>query len=156
MKRNNHTLECTISFILATASLSCSNDMMALKQCLNSIPEKEEIMAIKEDMLATADTSKHFWFSDDVEFQSADPHAYWLMNRMMHTIGWTTALTSTGSVKWLNCMKKPTATGWVPAERLQHTFLRNRRSPTERRPSRCTQDSTATYWNSRTSNINNK
>ena len=36
----------------------------------------------KQDMLATADSVGHFWFSDDTEFQSQDPHAYWLMNRM--------------------------------------------------------------------------
>ena len=37
----------------------------------------------KQEMLATADSVGHFWFSDDTEFQSQDPHAYWLMNRMM-------------------------------------------------------------------------
>ena len=47
---------------------------------------KEEIMGIKEEMLAAADTAGHFWFSHDMEFQNADPHAYWLMNRMMHTV----------------------------------------------------------------------
>ena len=47
---------------------------------------KEEIMSIKEEMLAVADTAGHFWFSHDMEFQNADPHAYWLMNRMMHTV----------------------------------------------------------------------
>ena len=36
----------------------------------------------KQEMLAIADTVGHFWFSDDTEFQSQDPHAYWLMNRM--------------------------------------------------------------------------
>ena len=37
----------------------------------------------KQEMLAVADSVGHFWFSDDTEFQSQDPHAYWLMNRMM-------------------------------------------------------------------------
>ena len=36
----------------------------------------------KKEMLAVADSVGHFWFSDDTEFQSQDPHAYWLMNRM--------------------------------------------------------------------------
>ncbi len=37
----------------------------------------------KQEMLAVADSVGYFWFSDDTEFQSQDPHAYWLMNRMM-------------------------------------------------------------------------
>ena len=37
----------------------------------------------KHEMLAVADSVGNFWFSDDIEFQSQDPHAYWLMNRMM-------------------------------------------------------------------------
>jgi hypothetical protein len=36
----------------------------------------------KLEMLAVADSVGHFWFSDDTELQSQDPHAYWLMNRM--------------------------------------------------------------------------
>ena len=36
----------------------------------------------KQEMLAVADSVGHFWFHDDTEFQSQDPHAYWLMNRM--------------------------------------------------------------------------
>ena len=36
----------------------------------------------KKEMLAVADSVGHFWFYDDTEFQSQDPHAYWLMNRM--------------------------------------------------------------------------
>ena len=40
----------------------------------------------KLEMLAVADSVGHFWFSDDSEFQSQDPHAYWLMNRMMQMV----------------------------------------------------------------------
>ena len=40
----------------------------------------------KQEMLAVADSVGHFWFSDDAEFQSQDPHAYWLMNRMMQMV----------------------------------------------------------------------
>lgn len=40
----------------------------------------------KQEMLAVADSVGHFWFSDDTEFQSQDPHAYWLMNRMMQMV----------------------------------------------------------------------
>ena len=40
----------------------------------------------KQEMLAVADSVGHFWFSDDTEFQLQDPHAYWLMNRMMQMV----------------------------------------------------------------------
>ena len=40
----------------------------------------------KQEMLAVADSVGHFWFSDDTEFLSQDPHAYWLMNRMMQMV----------------------------------------------------------------------
>lgn len=40
----------------------------------------------KQEMLAVADSVGHFWFSGDTEFQSQDPHAYWLMNRMMQMV----------------------------------------------------------------------
>ena len=40
----------------------------------------------KQEMLAVADNVGRFWFSDDTEFQSQDPHAYWLMNRMMQMV----------------------------------------------------------------------
>ena len=40
----------------------------------------------KLEMLSIADSVGHFWFSDDTEFQSQDPHAYWLMNRMMQMV----------------------------------------------------------------------
>ena len=40
----------------------------------------------KQEMLAVADSVGNFWFSGDTEFQSQDPHAYWLMNRMMQMV----------------------------------------------------------------------
>ena len=40
----------------------------------------------KQVMLAVADSVGHFWFSDDTELQSQDPHTYWLMNRMMQMV----------------------------------------------------------------------
>ena len=40
----------------------------------------------KQEMLAVAGSVGNFWFSDDTEFQSQDPHAYWLMNRMMQMV----------------------------------------------------------------------
>ena len=57
-------------------------------EAFTTIPDsvRTAIDSTREVMLATADTTQLFWFSNDVEFQSADPHAYWLMNRMMHTV----------------------------------------------------------------------
>lgn len=86
MIRESNKMKISFSIICLVASLSCSNDDIASKTEGSYTLYKEEIMSMQEDMLASADTAKHFWFSNDVEFQSADPHAYWLMNRMMHTV----------------------------------------------------------------------
>ena len=83
MKNNCNII---ISAICLITLLSCSNEVIASKPNDTNSLYKEEIMSIKEEMLAVADTARHFWFSDDTEFQNADPHAYWLMNRMMHTV----------------------------------------------------------------------
>jgi hypothetical protein len=93
----------TTALSILTSSIlciSCSQQMDAFTAIPDSV--RTAIDSTKEVMLATADTTRLFWFSDDVEFQSADPHAYWLMNRMMHTvqhvqtaedgIAWTLAL----------------------------------------------------------------
>ena len=39
-----------------------------------------------QQMIANADFDEHFYFSDDKEFESQDPNAYWLMNRMMQMV----------------------------------------------------------------------
>ena len=64
----------------------------------------------KQEMLAVADSVGHFWFSDDTEFQSQDPHAYWLMNRMMQMVqliktaddGWAWMLVMNESIEEYN------------------------------------------------------
>ena len=64
----------------------------------------------KQEMLAVADSVGNFWFSDDTEFQSQDPHAYWLMNRMMQTVqliktaddGWAWMLVMNESIEEYN------------------------------------------------------
>lgn len=86
MKANSNIVNCIISLICLSASLACGHDVMASKESRESIPDKDSIMVIKEQMLAIADTSNFFWFSDDIELQESDPHAFWLMNRMMHTV----------------------------------------------------------------------
>ena len=39
-----------------------------------------------QQMIAYADFDGHFYFSDDKEFESQDPNAYWLMGRMMQMV----------------------------------------------------------------------
>ena len=64
----------------------------------------------RQEMLAVADKVGHFAFSDDAKFQSQDPHAYWLMNRMMQMVqlvktaddAWAWMLTMNESVKEYN------------------------------------------------------
>ena len=64
----------------------------------------------KLEMLSIADNVGHFWFSDDTEFQSQDPHAYWLMNRMMQMVqlvktaddGWAWMLAMNESIEEYN------------------------------------------------------
>lgn len=64
----------------------------------------------KQEMLSIADSVGHFWFSDDTEFQSQDPHAYWLMNRMMQMVqlirtaddGWAWMLAMNESIEEYN------------------------------------------------------
>lgn len=102
MKTNTNIIKMIITLICLTASFACSHDLMASGAYEKSVPDKDTIMVIKERMLATPDTSYFFWFSDDVELQESDPHAYWLMNRMMQSvqyvrtaedaIAWTLAL----------------------------------------------------------------
>lgn len=86
MKTKTNILKMIISLICLTASFACSHDLMVSGTYEKSVPDKDTIMVIKERMLATPDTSYFFWFSDDIELQNADPHAYWLMNRMMQTV----------------------------------------------------------------------
>ena len=64
----------------------------------------------KLEMLSIADNVGHFLFSDDTEFQSQDPHAYWLMNRMMQMVqliktaddGWAWMLAMNESIEEYN------------------------------------------------------
>lgn len=86
MINESNRMKIFMSFICLIAFLSCNNDVIGSKTDGSNTLYKEEIMSMKEYMLAVADTAGHFWFSDDIEFQNADPHAYWIMNRMMHTV----------------------------------------------------------------------
>lgn len=64
----------------------------------------------KYEMLAMPDDEYNFWFSDDWELQELDPHAFWLMNRMMQMVqmiktaddGWAWLLAMNESVEMYN------------------------------------------------------
>ena len=88
--------------LLASLAISCTPAMGISHRAYDDTPRQDSIIFKKEQMLAVSDSAYFFWFSDDIEMQSADPHAYWLMNRMMQSvqyvrtaedaIAWTLAL----------------------------------------------------------------
>lgn len=86
MKTSTSIIKMIITLICLTASFACSHGVMASGASRESIPDRDTIMAIKEKMLATSDSSYLFWFGYDAELRDSDPHAYWLMNRMMQTV----------------------------------------------------------------------
>lgn len=45
-----------------------------------------DIMRIRDEMLVVCDTTTNFMFSGDDKLTEADPHAYWLMSRMMEAM----------------------------------------------------------------------
>lgn len=72
--------------MLASLTISCTPAAEESLRTYTPVPQADSIMLKKEQMQAITDTAYFFWFSDDVELQSADPHAYWLMNRMMQSV----------------------------------------------------------------------
>lgn len=72
--------------VLASLAISCTPAAEESYRTNVTLPDLDSIMFKKEQILAAPDTTIFFWFSDDIELQSADPHAYWLMNRMMQTV----------------------------------------------------------------------
>lgn len=80
----------TLAIICLFTACCRSNDnskLAILKEiCVDYTANATAIEQKKQEMLAVADSVGNFWFSDDTEFQSQDPHAYWLMNRMMQMV----------------------------------------------------------------------
>ena len=84
----------TIALILLFASCcpsAAKGNAMEISSMVDSVGSDYTANATaieqkKQEMLAVADSVGNFWFSDDTEFQSQDPHAYWLMNRMMQMV----------------------------------------------------------------------
>ena len=87
MKAFVHTIAVILLFASYCPSAAKGNGM-EISSMVDSVGSDYTANAIaieqkKQEMLAVADSVGRFWFSDDIEFQSQDPHAYWLMNRMM-------------------------------------------------------------------------
>ena len=88
--------------LLTSLVISCTPATGVSYRTYDEMPKQDSILFKKEQMKSVSDTAYFFWFCDDVELQSADPHAYWLMNRMMQSvqyvrtaedaIAWTLAL----------------------------------------------------------------
>lgn len=63
-----------------------------------------DIMRIRDEMLVVCDTTTNFMFSGDDKLTAADPHAYWLMSRMMETM--TMIQYADDGLAWALAMKK--------------------------------------------------
>ncbi len=84
--------------LLASLAISCTPAMGISHRAYDDTPRQDSIIFKKEQMLAVSDSAYFFWFSDDAELQEADPHAYWLMNRMMQTVQYVK--TAEDAVAW--------------------------------------------------------
>lgn len=90
MKAFVHTIAVILLFASCCPSAAKGNGM-EISSMIDSVGSDYTANATaieqkKQEMLAVADSVGNFWFSDDTEFQSQDPHAYWLMNRMMQMV----------------------------------------------------------------------
>ena len=114
MKAFVHTIAVILFFTSCSANAASGNEMTTTIN-VDSVGSDYTANATaiehkKQEMLAVADSVGHFWFSDDTEFQSQDPHAYWLMNRMMQMVqliqtaddGWAWMLAMNESIEEYN------------------------------------------------------
>ena len=114
MKAFVHTIAVILLFASCCPSAAKGNGM-EISSMVDSVGSDYTANATaiehkKQEMLAVADSVGHFWFSDDTEFQSQDPHAYWLMNRMMQMVqliqtaddGWAWMLAMNESIEEYN------------------------------------------------------
>ena len=81
--------------IIVSLLLSCS--VMLQGQTSEQVPKqetlhksfrdsKEQIEKKRKELAAVPDTLYNFVFTSDDVMKTADPHAYWLLNRMMQTV----------------------------------------------------------------------
>ena len=103
----------TAAVLLASC---CGNSAMGCETAIDNIEDDyncrmSAIEEKKQEMLAIADNTGMFWFSDDTEFEAQDPNAYWLMNRMMQMVqlvltpddDWAWMLAMNESIEEYNC-----------------------------------------------------
>ena len=103
----------TAAVLLASC---CGNSAMGCETAIDNIEDDyncrmSAIEEKKQEMLAIADNTGMFWFSDDTEFGAQDPNAYWLMNRMMQMVqlvltpddDWAWMLAMNESIEEYNC-----------------------------------------------------
>ena len=114
MKAFVHTIAVILFFTSCCANVASDNEITEPFNVDSVVSDyTANAMAIerkKQDMLVAADSVGRFLFSDDTEFQSQDPHAYWLMNRMMQMVqlvktandDWAWMLTMNESVEEYN------------------------------------------------------
>ena len=114
MKAFVHTIAVILLFASCCTNIAKGNGI-EMSPMVDSVGSDYTANAIaieqkKQEMLAVADSVGRFWFSDDTEFQSQDPHAYWLMNRMMQMVlliktaddGWAWMLAMNESIEEYN------------------------------------------------------
>lgn len=87
----NHLIKRAIAaFILAIYSTGIANAGVAMRyhnvDSCDYTTSPAIIEQKKQSMLAVDDNENNFIFSWDIDLESQDPHAYWLMNRMMQTM----------------------------------------------------------------------
>lgn len=85
-----HETNMKVILITLAAAMLLNANCSAYCQTAEDHPETstvtEAIISKKHEMLAVCDTTSNFIFSGDLELEDADPHAYWLMSRMMETM----------------------------------------------------------------------
>lgn len=83
MKYFVHTIVAILLFTSCGTNTAKSSGMEADSVGGDYTANAAAIEEKKQEMLSVADVVWQFRFPDDKEFQSQDPHAYWLMNRMI-------------------------------------------------------------------------
>lgn len=85
MKCFIHSISGILLFASCCVNATKGNEMPIIKDCIDNdyTANATAIGQKMSEMLAIADSVGIFWFSSDTELQAQDPHAYWLMNRMM-------------------------------------------------------------------------
>ena len=90
MKYFVHTIAVILLFV-ACCTGAAKGNVVELSSTVDSVggdytANATVIEQKKQEMLSIADSVGNYLFSGDTEFQSQDPHAYWLMNRMMQMV----------------------------------------------------------------------